>query len=163
MTPKMKIAVFSVVVLLGAWGCQRAPSAPTRSQSDRLKVLEARCARIEEDYRAAASTRDRLRRQLALLDEQRQQEETTAHAQQEKIMELEKLLAQERAASKKKIDELLAKERAATNKAIQEREALQARCDRLKVGLQELLGQDQEWTNTRGSDKPVPVMSIVVD
>lgn len=163
MRPKTKIAVFSVVVLLGAWGCQRAPSVPTKSQLDRLKVLEARCARIEEDYRAAASTRDRLRRQLALLDEQREREENTMSAQQEQIKHLEKLLADERAAAKKKVDELLARERAATNKVIQEREALQARCDRLKVGLQELLGQDQERVNTLNANKPVPVMSIVVD
>jgi septal ring factor EnvC (AmiA/AmiB activator) len=50
------------VSLLGLWGCAQGPTAT--AQAERIKSLEAKTARLETDFRAAAAARDQLRQQL---------------------------------------------------------------------------------------------------
>lgn len=50
------------VAMIGLWGCSRGPSAATLAE--RIKLLEAKCGRLEADFRTAAGTRDQLRIQL---------------------------------------------------------------------------------------------------
>ena len=51
----------AVVTLVGVWGCSQAPSADSASATaEKLKSVEAKLARLEEDFRAAASARDQL-------------------------------------------------------------------------------------------------------
>ena len=63
MTRASKLLSVAFVALLGLWGCSQGPTGT--AQAERIKALEAKNARLEEDFRAAAGTRDQLRQQLA--------------------------------------------------------------------------------------------------
>src|SRR5205807_6221069 len=67
MTRASKLLSVAFVALLGLWGCAQGPTGT--AQAERLKALEAKNARLEEDFRAAAGTRDQLRQQLAKAEE----------------------------------------------------------------------------------------------
>jgi len=58
-----------VVALFGLWGCSRAPSAD--SGSEKLKAVEAKLTRLEDDFRAASSARDQLGKKLLAAEEAR--------------------------------------------------------------------------------------------
>jgi septal ring factor EnvC (AmiA/AmiB activator) len=59
-----------VVALFGLWGCSRAPSADSGS-AEKLKAVESKLARLEDDFRAAASARDQLTKKLIAAEEAR--------------------------------------------------------------------------------------------
>jgi chromosome segregation ATPase len=63
-----KALVVLVVAVLGLWGCAQRP-APVGLE--RLKSLEAKISKLEDDYKAAASARDQARKKLADAEEQR--------------------------------------------------------------------------------------------
>jgi chromosome segregation ATPase len=70
---KMKSAnnallVVLAVMTLGLWGCAQGTS-PTSSA--RLRDLEARHAKLDEDYRAAATARDQARKRASVLEQER--------------------------------------------------------------------------------------------
>jgi septal ring factor EnvC (AmiA/AmiB activator) len=119
MTRGGKVLSVMLVVLLGLWGCARGPVG----QSERIHSLEAKCSKLEDDYRSVAGARDQARKQVAALEAERTR--------------LQKDLAEKQA---------IIKERDALRQQIivrtSERDNLQLRCDRLKKGLQNLLGQD---------------------
>jgi septal ring factor EnvC (AmiA/AmiB activator) len=50
------------VCFLGLWGCAQGPTAT--AQAERIKSLEAKTARLEADFRAAAAARDQLRQEV---------------------------------------------------------------------------------------------------
>lgn len=56
------------VAMIGLWGCSRGPSAATLAE--RIKLLEAKCGRLESDFRTAAGARDQLRAQLTQSEDQ---------------------------------------------------------------------------------------------
>ena len=58
-----RAAAVLFVTLLGLWGCAQGPTAT--AQAERIKSLEAKTARLEADFRAAAAARDQLRQELA--------------------------------------------------------------------------------------------------
>lgn len=118
-----KALIVTVVAMLGTWGCAQGPANSHAPQAERLRALEGKCVKLEEDYRAVAGARDQFRKRVAALEEER------GKLQQE-------LAAQN--ALRRERDEL--RRQVATRTS--ERDALQARCDRLKKGLQNLLGQD---------------------
>jgi chromosome segregation ATPase len=62
-----------VVALFGLWGCSRAPSADPGSAAtaEKLKAVESKLARLEDDFRAAASARDQLSKRLVAAEEAR--------------------------------------------------------------------------------------------
>ena len=119
-----------VVATLGVWGCGQGGSS---SQAERIRALEAKCAKLEDDYRAAATVRDQARKKTAGLEEER--------------AELQKDLE-----DKGKQLQLVTKERDELRQNVEvrttERDVLQTRCERLKRGLQNLLGQDDAVTPT---------------
>lgn len=61
------LAVFSLV-LLGLWGCSQGPSN-RGALVERIKVLETRSARMEEDFRAVSASRDQVKQQLVRAEE----------------------------------------------------------------------------------------------
>jgi chromosome segregation ATPase len=63
-----KALVVLLVAVLGLWGCAQRP-AP--GSLERIKSLEAKIAKLEDDYKAAATARDQARKKLADADEQR--------------------------------------------------------------------------------------------
>lgn len=121
---------FSVmlVVMLGLWGCARGPVGVSK-QTERIRSLETKCAKLEDDYRSVAAARDKARKQLTALESER------ARLQQE--------LADKQAVVKER-DSL--RHQVATRTS--ERDNLKMRCDRMKKGLQELLGQDDAMLET---------------
>src|SRR5260370_13366893 len=56
-----------VVAPLGVWGCSQGN---TGSQAERIRALEAKCAKLEDDYRAAATVRDQAKKKTANLEEE---------------------------------------------------------------------------------------------
>jgi chromosome segregation ATPase len=62
-----------VVCLFGLWGCSRAPSADggSAATTEKLKALETKMARLEDDFRAASSARDQLSKRLVAAEEAR--------------------------------------------------------------------------------------------
>ena len=62
-----------LVAVFGLWGCSRAPSADSGSAAtaEKLKAVETKLARLEDDFRAAASARDQLSKKLLAAEEGR--------------------------------------------------------------------------------------------
>jgi uncharacterized coiled-coil DUF342 family protein len=112
MTGTSKVLVILLVATLGVWGCAQGP-ANHSAQGEKIRSLESKCAKLEEDYRAVAAARDQARKRAVSLEADRQ-------------------------AAARERDELRAQVQARTG----ERDSLQTRCDRLKKGLQSLLGED---------------------
>ena len=122
MTRGGKMLSVMLVVFLGIWGCARGPVGPS-AQAERIHTLESKCSKLEDDYRSVAGARDQARKQVAALEAERTR--------------LQKDLAEKQAILKER-DELRQQIATRTN----ERDNLQQRCDRMKKGLQSLLGQD---------------------
>lgn len=128
MTRGSKALSVMLVVLLGLWGCARGPSGSS-SQAERIRSLESKCTKLESDYRSVAGARDQARKQVAALETERTR--------------LQKELADKQIVLKER-DALRQQVSTRTN----ERDNLRQRCDRLKKGLQELLGQDDAMLPT---------------
>lgn len=122
MTRGGKILSVMLVVLLGLWGCARGPVNQS-AQAERIHTLETKCSKLEDDYRSVAAARDQARKQTAALESERER--------------LLKELADKEVVLKER-DNLRDQMTARTS----ERDTLQLRCDRMKKGLQTLLGQD---------------------
>jgi septal ring factor EnvC (AmiA/AmiB activator) len=137
------LAVLIVVTTLGLWGCAQGNSAT--AQAERIHALETRCSKLEDDYRAAVTVRDQARKKTTSLEEQLAQLQKDSAAQQETAKEIVK----ER-------NEL----RQIVESRTSERDLLQTRCERLKKGLQNLLGQDDAMTT--GTNPPVTTTSTTL-
>ena len=73
MSRSRQAAGIMIVALFGLWGCTRAPSADNGSAAtaEKLKALETKMARLEDDFRAASSARDQLSKKLIAAEEAR--------------------------------------------------------------------------------------------
>jgi chromosome segregation ATPase len=71
MTRANKALVVMVIGVLGIWGCAQGPANSTSTSLERIKALEGKCTKLEDDYRAVASARDQLRKRLAAVEEER--------------------------------------------------------------------------------------------
>lgn len=158
-----KIVVVVLVVCLGLWGCARKPDSRLTS-SERVRVLESRCQKLEQDYRSVAQARDKARRELAALEE----ETTRLHKELAEKVALQKERDQLREQMKaslieqEELTQLLALRTGERDELRQlliqrthEREQLQSRCDKFRKGLQQLLTQDDNPA------PPAPVMTPV--
>jgi chromosome segregation ATPase len=72
MSSANRVLAVMVVASLGLWGCARGP-ATVSATPERIKALESRIAKLEEDFRAAAAARDQLRQRLAAVDQEKAQ------------------------------------------------------------------------------------------
>jgi chromosome segregation ATPase len=63
------LLVVTVAVSLGMWGCGQGGGTPQTSA--RLRDLESRHTKLEEDYRATVAARDEARKKLHALEKQR--------------------------------------------------------------------------------------------
>ncbi len=132
MTRAGKTFTVLLVAALGVWGCARGPASHYAAQAERIRALDNKCAKLEEDYRAVAGVRDAARKRLAALEEEnsRLNHQVADHL-----------------ALKKERDSLKQQLETRTN----ERDSLQVRCDRIKKGLQNLLGQDDAMLNSNSA------------
>jgi outer membrane murein-binding lipoprotein Lpp len=68
---KKALMVMMLTTLLGLWGCSQ--NGAPNSGSARLRELEAKTARLEDDCKTALAARDQARKKVNLLEEQRAQ------------------------------------------------------------------------------------------
>jgi septal ring factor EnvC (AmiA/AmiB activator) len=122
-----------IVALLGIWGCARSPGGV---DTDRVRSLEARSVKLEDDFRAAASARDQLRKKLAAAEEQ---ERKTRDELEQQLQTLTK----ER-------DELRQQIVVRTG----ERDAMSTQFEQFRKNLHDLLGQ-ADATLSKPSEQPV--------
>jgi predicted nucleic acid-binding Zn-ribbon protein len=126
MTRGSKALIVLLVAVLGVWGCAKGPANQSSAQAERIKALEAKCAKLEEDYRSAATARDLTRKRLQSAEEERD------------------ALTKERDDLHKQIDQRTG-----------ERDLLQTRCERMRRGLQSLIGQDDAMLQPAPAVVPV--------
>ncbi|MBY0525490.1 MAG: hypothetical protein K2R98_18940 [Gemmataceae bacterium] len=143
MTSAKQILIALVVATLGIWGCAKNPGAGSASYTERIKVLEARNSKLEDDFRSAATTRDQVRKKLA-----------TAEEQQEKLRQE---LAQQLQSVSKDREELRQQLTLRTG----ERDALAVQYDVFRKSIRELLGQADAALN-RPADHPVTQAEVVL-
>jgi len=105
----------------GVWGCAQG-SSPGPSASERLKALEVKNAKLEEDFRAVAAARDSLRRRVTALEEQQQVLQQQADTLQKVTRERDEL-----------------REQLAARTA--ERDNLTVQLTQFRKGLKDLIGQ----------------------
>ena len=61
-----------LIAVFGLWGCSRAPSADSGSATaEKLKAVETKLARLEDDFRATSIARDQLSKRLIAAEEAR--------------------------------------------------------------------------------------------
>ena len=125
MTRFHKALAVMVVTALGLWGCAQG----NNGQAERLRALENKCNKLEEDYKAVAGARDTLRKKLQTVEEEqaRLQQEADAH----------KPLLEERQNLLKEKEELTQQ----INTRTAERDAMQGQMEQVRKGLKNLLGQ----------------------
>ncbi len=134
MTRAKKVMVVLIVATLGIWGCAQG-QAPSSSAglTERIKALEAKNAKLEDDFRAAAAVRDQVRKKLAAAEEQEQllrQEKQAAEQARLAAEQQAKGVVQER-------DELKQQLTARTT----ERDTLITQYELFRKSIRELLGQ----------------------
>jgi hypothetical protein len=114
-----------LAAFLCAWGCSRNGGS-SAGQAERVRTLEARCSRLEDDYRTAAAARDQARKQATALEEER------AHLEEQQVR-LSKEVEQVRAIARER-DDL----RQLLDTRSHERDALQERVDAAMKTFQDI-------------------------
>jgi chromosome segregation ATPase len=91
MTRANKALVVMVIAALGLWGCAQGPANSASASQERIKALESKCSKLEDDYRAVASARDQLRKKLASAEEERGRTQQELNKRQGIIKERDEL------------------------------------------------------------------------
>lgn len=63
-------ALFVLIFALGLWGCARVGPGET-TEEDRIKALEAKVRKLEEDFQTAVAARDQFVQKLAAVEKDR--------------------------------------------------------------------------------------------
>src|SRR6516162_9980461 len=64
-----KQVLFLVVIgCLGLWGCAQGPAA---AHAERIRALETKLAKLEEDFKAAVTGREQFRKKLTVAEEEK--------------------------------------------------------------------------------------------
>jgi chromosome segregation ATPase len=129
-----KALVVLVVAALGLWGCSQRP-AP--NGLERIKALEGKISKLEDDYKAVAVARDQARKKLAEAEEQR--------------LKLQQDFEQQQQTLTKERDDLKQQLTARTT----ERDTLQTQFEGFRKGVRSLLNQ----ADTAATNTPPPVIS----
>jgi chromosome segregation ATPase len=62
MTQLQKALLVMLVAVVGIWGCAQGPGGS--ASAEKIKALEGKVNRLDEDFRAAAAARDQYRKKL---------------------------------------------------------------------------------------------------
>ncbi|MFO0877547.1 MAG: hypothetical protein U0840_09245 [Gemmataceae bacterium] len=161
----MKIGIVILVVTVGVWGCARKTDNRVGT-NERVRVLETRCQKFEQDYRIVAQARDAARKEAALLREETERLQKELADKAALIQERDQLLAQVKSNGQQieemgKLIGLRTSERddlkAQLVQRSGERDQLQGRMDKFRKGLQHLLAQDEAPAVSVPSGTPAPV------
>ena len=134
MTRASKALTVMVVAALGLWGCTQGGN---NSNAERIRALENKCVKLEDDYKAVAAARDGLRKRLTALEEEQTRLQQVCDEHQPLLKERENLI--------KEKEELVQQ----VNSRTMERNAVQSQLDSVRKGLQNLLGQATVSPGTR--------------
>ena len=126
-----------VIGSLGLWGCAQGPGS---ANNERIRTLETKITKLEEDFKAAVSVREQLRKKLTTSEEEK--------AQLGQQVEQLQVVLKER-------DEL--KNQLALRTS--ERDSLQNQFDHFRKGIRNLLGQ-VELTD-KAKTQPVTSAAVV--
>lgn len=129
-----KLVLLAVTACLGLWGCSKVSATGTR-EAERIKFLEAKVAKLEEDFRTAAAARDQWKQKAATLETERAE------------------LAKQLALVIHEREDLNGQLAARTN----ERDAMQAQYDGFRKELRSLLGH-ADAAAVRFGTQPVTVL-----
>ena len=110
-----------VVACLGLWGCAQG-AANGHASAERIRALETKIAKLEDDFKAVVAVREQLRKQLTATE----QEKTQLGQQVEQLQ-----------AVGKERDEL--RQQLVTRTG--ERDLVQGQFDQFRKGIKNLLGQ----------------------
>jgi chromosome segregation ATPase len=123
-----------VVATLGLWGCaQEHRNGPG---SARLKALESKNAKLQNDFRAVVAARDQMRKKLIAAEEQK--------------VRLSQQLEEIQAITRER-DEL----RQQVTSRTSERDAIQNQFDQFRKGIRSLLGQADTFSANSQPGQPV--------
>ncbi len=129
-----KALTILMVSFLGLWGCAQGPANST-AQADKIKALEGKCAKLEEDYRTKAVKLDGAQKQVAGLEQEKTQLEEQRGRMQKELEQL-KLVVKERDRLRQEVE-----------MRTTQRDALQGRCDKLRAGIKSLMSEDDAMLN----------------
>jgi phage shock protein A len=121
MTRAYKALAIVLVATLGLWGCAKGPS-PVNAGADRIKSLEAKNAKLEDEARTVNAAREQLRKRVQVLEQQY----TQAQQQLDKLGTMSK----ERDTLKAQLDTRTS-----------ERDSTQAQFEQFRKNIRNLLGQ----------------------
>jgi hypothetical protein len=137
-----KLAAVVLVFSLGLWGCAR--KSGETAQGDRVRALEGRCVKLEQDYRTVIQARDKARRDLAALEEEAGRLQREAAAKEALLKERDAL--RKLAGQREQLVRQLSGERddlkQQLTQRLTERDTVLGRYDRLRKGLQNLMNVD---------------------
>jgi seryl-tRNA synthetase len=78
-----KALVVLVVAALGLWGCAQGPA----NSAEKIKALEGKISDLEQDYQAAASARDAIKKKLATFEEEQAKKHQEFGHQKEDLLQ----------------------------------------------------------------------------
>jgi chromosome segregation ATPase len=129
-----KFVLLLVTACLGLWGCARVSATGTR-EAERIKFLEAKVAKLEEDFRTAAAARDLWKQKAAIVEKERGE-----------LAKQLPVVVQER-------DDL----RAQLSSRTTERDSLQTQYDSFRKEIRTLLGHADAAAGRVQTQQPVTV------
>ncbi len=144
----LKVLTVLIIATLGIWGCAKSPGSGS-NQAERVRTLEARCGRLEEDYRGAAADRDKARKEATQIEEERAQLEIKQAALQ-KQADLSPALASERDGLQKLLETRTS-----------ERDLAQANLNALVSTIQQAIGKAQAQNVPAGPTVPVTNAPVI--
>ena len=124
--------IFMVAAALGIWGCAKVNPTASR-EAERLRFLEARVTKLEDDFRTAAAARDLWKQKTETVEKERN------------------MLQQQIPPLVRERDDLKAQLAA----RLTERDNLQAQYERFRKEIRSLLGQADAAAATLGPPQPV--------
>jgi chromosome segregation ATPase len=156
MSQNSKGLLLVVAMAFGLWGCARV--APGQVQSERIKALEAKVAKMEEDVKSAIEARDHYRNQLAAVEEERVQMtkklQQAARERDQAVQERDRLV-QEQAQLVRELDEL----RQTVASRTRERDGLLQQYETFRTEIRALLGQADAAAAPFSTGQPVTAAS----
>ncbi|HLW66627.1 MAG TPA: hypothetical protein VKS79_15030 [Gemmataceae bacterium] len=69
MSKYQQMIVVGMIMIVGIWGCTQSSSG----SPEKMKAMEAKVNRLEEEFRAASAARDQLRKKLAEVEQEQVQ------------------------------------------------------------------------------------------
>jgi septal ring factor EnvC (AmiA/AmiB activator) len=129
------VILLLVVGSLGVWGC--AQSAGNGANAERIRALETKIARLEDDFKASIAVREQLRKKLTSVEEERAQLSQQVDQLQAVVKERDNL-----------------KQQLALRTS--ERDAVQSQFNNLCKGIKTLIGQMETSVTTPVTSTAVP-------